>query len=208
MAPSVQVIPRTSSSHHEMKTITSNKVLPKDISNDYRRGNNGFKAELAATTTTEPSSTTMSMSTNNNRIIPSKSTAMTTTLTRKTNTTKDDEQLNQINHGNPNARALTVSEPTGFSSSSIPNSMHPINYPVNPNTGSLYPGNMYYGGSGALGMYGMMSPYSGMYPPSFGPLATWNQYLMGIQNFVFSVGQVVQVSNNLSYLSLSLWSQP
>jgi hypothetical protein len=40
-------------------------------------------------------------------------------------------------------------------------------------------------------MYGM-SPYGGM-PPS-GPLSGLNQFLFGVQNVVFSLGQAVQVS--------------
>ena len=62
---------------------------------------------------------------------------------------------------------------------------------------------MAYGGS--LGMYGMGggygygggmmmgSPYYGMMPPMGGPLSTLNQFLFGVQNVVFSLGQAVQI---------------
>jgi len=52
-------------------------------------------------------------------------------------------------------------------------------------SGGMYGGGMY--GGGAISPF-----YGGM---SSGPLSRLNQYLFGIQNFVFSLGQAVQVSN-------------
>jgi hypothetical protein len=191
MAPSVRVIPTPNSSLHEM-TTAANKNPHKASSTD-NEGRIGLAVAAAAASTKSVTNPT------------------TTTMKKAMNFEKGEARQNQINHGDSLARTITAPEtagglPSGFTSS-MQSSMYPMSYPATPNAGSLYQGNMYYGGSGGMGMYGMMSPYSGMYPPTVGPLATWNQYVMGIQNFVFSVGQVVQVSFNPSSLSSLLFYQ-
>jgi hypothetical protein len=56
----------------------------------------------------------------------------------------------------------------------------------------LYGGGMYGGGLYGGGMYGIPSFGGGIPPP--GPLSGLNQFLFGVQNVVFSLGQAVQVS--------------
>lgn len=56
----------------------------------------------------------------------------------------------------------------------------------------MYGGGMYGGGLYGGGMYGV-SPFGGGMPPP-GPLSGLNQFLFGVQNVVFSLGQAVQVS--------------
>jgi len=94
--------------------------------------------------------------------------------------------------------AAAVRENPLTSSSVVPVSPHDT-------ASGLYGMNsMAYGGS--LGMYGlgggygyggggmmMGSPYYGMMPPMGGPLSTLNQFLFGVQNVVFSLGQAVQI---------------
>jgi hypothetical protein len=56
----------------------------------------------------------------------------------------------------------------------------------------MYGGGMYGSGMYGGGMYGMPPYGGGMSPP--GPLSGLNQFLFGVQNVVFSLGQAVQVS--------------
>jgi hypothetical protein len=191
MAPSVRVVPTPDSSIHE-KAIKNSQKNVSDIDPKGRMGLSAATDAASVSTTTKAAR---------------KPAATTTTTMMTTSTTipfeKKESTIQQQKQQHPNQPGDLAIRPgrpevtgTGNSTatSSMPSSMYSMSYPVTPNVGSLYPGNMYYGGTGGMGMYGMMSsPYSGMYPPMMGPFATWNQYLMGIQNFVFSIGQVVQV---------------
>ena len=79
------------------------------------------------------------------------------------------------------------------------------NSPYNVYGGGMYGSNMY--GYGAYGMYGGglygMSPYYGGMPPA-GPLSGLNQFLFGVQNVVFSLGQAVQVRSYCYLRSLQM----